>query len=95
MSETNHDDLVDAIFDQFKDKQFYIDALRRAAEESYENEMVDTNMEIVSVKEVAENYKYYVDEKEKQEAIDHCEWDTKEQWIDARMSIWLDPKAEW
>jgi len=87
--------LVDAIFDQFKDKQVYIEALRRAAEESYQNEMVDTNSYMTEIKEFAEKYEYYVNADDKRITIENCEWATKEEWIETRMSIWLDPKVEW
>ena len=81
-----------ATHSQFNEKEV-IDrldrALERAAEEAYQNEMVDTNMEIIAVKEVAEKYEYYDDDEQRQETIDHCEWATKEEWIKEKINVWL------
>ena len=64
-------------------------ALRNAAEEFYQNEMVDTNMHILEIGEEAEKYEYYVDEDSRQEAIVNCQWATKEEWIEDKINEWL------
>ena len=53
MSETNHDDLVDAIFEQFNNTNTYKDALQRAAEYVWRVEMDETNDKMTDVREYA------------------------------------------
>jgi len=89
-SEKTRKELIDSIFTQFKNNQKYNIALRRAAEEAYQNEMVDTNMEIIAVLEVAKEYEHYDSDEEKQATLDHCEWDSKKQWITNKMTEWLE-----
>lgn len=89
MSETNHDDLVDSIFENFKSTEKYKDALQRAAEEMYENEMVDTNMAVLEIAEVAEKYEFYSSKEERQHALENCEWATKRDWINDKVQEWL------
>jgi hypothetical protein len=64
-------------------------ALRQAAEEFYQNEMVDTNMHIFEIREEAEKYEYYADENSRQEAIENCQWATKEEWIQDKIKEWM------
>jgi hypothetical protein len=87
--------LYEFLIEQAKTKREYMDALVRAAEEAYESEMVDTNTEIFEVVEVAERYKYYKDEQEKEETIRHCSWETKQEWIENKIQEWLNPTINW
>jgi hypothetical protein len=64
-------------------------ALLNAAEELYKNEMIDTNMDILEIGEVAEKYEYYKDEAERQQAIENCSWATKKDWINNKIEEWL------
>jgi hypothetical protein len=68
----------------------YRAALRRAAEEMYQHEMVDTNMEILEIREVAESYDYYFSEVERKISIENCTWATKEEWIKDKIDEWLE-----
>lgn len=65
------------------------DALYRAAEHVYKSEMVDTNMEVLEIREVAEKYQYYKDEEEKKHAIENCSWATKDEWIYSVIDMWM------
>lgn len=64
-------------------------ALRQAAEEAYQNEMVDTNMAMLDIREVAEKYEYYTDEDSRQDTIKNCIWATKEEWIEDIIFAWM------
>ena len=83
--------MVDAVFEQFKDKQRYVDALRRAAEEMYRSEMVDTEMDILEIKEIAEHGDY-ANDNEYKNAIENCTWATKEDWILDKLNEWMNPE---
>ena len=64
-------------------------ALERAAEEAYQNEMVDTNSYMTEIREFAEKYEYYVNAEDKQTTIESCEWETKSEWIKEKIDVWL------
>jgi hypothetical protein len=51
--------------------------------------MIDTNMDILEIGEVAEKYEYYKDEAERQQAIENCSWATKKDWINNKIEEWL------
>ena len=69
----------------------YKKALRRAAEELYENEVVLTDMEHLMIREVAEKYDHFMNE-EKNIIMRNCIWATKEEWIEDTMNCLLDQK---
>ena len=69
-------------------------ALRCAAEDMYKADMVDTNMEILEIREVAEAYDYYFSEDEKKIAVENCTWVTKEDWIKDKIEEWLQDAKE-
>ena len=77
---------------QFNEKEL-IDrldfALERAAEEAYQNEMVDTNSYMTEIREFAEKYEYYANADDKRITIENCEWATKEEWIKEKINVWL------
>lgn len=64
-------------------------ALERAAEEAYQNEMVDTNSYMTEIKEFAEKYEYYQNSDDRNITIENCEWATKEEWIKEKINVWL------
>jgi hypothetical protein len=68
----------------------YDKALLIAAEEAYQNEMVDTNSYMTEIKEFAEKYEYYHNKDDKQTTIENCEWATKGEWIENKMTGWLE-----
>jgi len=84
-------DKYDSIKHEFN-KVAYEAALREAAEEWYQSEMVDTNMESVCIREIVKDYGYYANEKEKQQLLDQCDFDTKEDCIKAKIDEWLTDK---
>ena len=67
-------------------------ALLRAAEEAYQNEMMDTNVEILDIKTVVVAYEYWNSDEERQEALDHCQYESKEEWVQEKMDQWLNPE---
>jgi len=67
----------------------YRKALLKAAEEAYQSEMVDTNMETLDIREFAEKYKYYGTAEERATTINQCEFETKEQWIGMKIDEWI------
>ena len=67
----------------------YMNALRRAAEEVYKSEIVDTLMETSTIKEVAEKYEYYANEEDKRVTIRNCLFETKEEWIENKIREWM------
>jgi hypothetical protein len=86
--------MVDEIFDQFKDKQKYVEALRRAAEDIWAIQMDETNDKMT---EFAEKYEHYSSEEEKKHVLEDCLWATKEEYITTLIESWLnpDPTKEW
>ncbi len=65
-------------------------ALRCAAEDMYQSEMIDTNMAVLEISEVAGAYEHYENDEERQEAIQSCIYETKEDWINDRIHDWID-----
>jgi len=94
---TNTEELVDAIFDEFKSKQKYKEALRRAAEYVWRAEMEDTNDKMTDVLEFAEQYGHYESEQEKERALKNCIWESKDEYISALIESWInpDPTEDW
>jgi hypothetical protein len=79
----------------FKEKDLidrYESALWRAAEQFYKSEMEDTNMAVLEIKEVAEKYPLYRNEQDKKEAIENCAWETKRQWMETLIDLWMNPQ---
>ena len=64
-------------------------ALRCAAEDMYESEMVDTNMSVHEIEEVASAYEFYENDEEREHAIQNCTYETKEDWIKDRIQEWI------
>jgi predicted transcriptional regulator len=46
-------------------------------------------MHIFEIREEAEKYEYYADENGRQEAIENCQWATKEEWIQDKIKEWM------
>ena len=65
-------------------------AIRQAAEDMYESDMVETNMAMLEITEVAEAYEHYENDEEKQKAIQNTSFATKEEWIQDRIQEWID-----
>lgn len=68
----------------------YKKALRKAAEEAYKNEITDTEMDILEIKEVIEkNRKLFATEEEWKLVMDNASYENKEEWIEEKIKEWL------